>query len=151
MNILCVYHELLGKLKSEMVLTTVSSTFLPYVWGFENIFAKTNHSFYFSIGSLMSLTVYIYILTKALLVFIILLKMVYVGLMVGKLKHALVSHISQNQTKDSCRCQIKHVDQDCAHVWKVDDGNRILLFMNLSPFYLDNMRTWQYDYFFHGH
>ena len=43
-----------------MVLTSVSSTFLPYVWGFENIFAKTNHSFYFSIGSLMSLTVYIY-------------------------------------------------------------------------------------------
>ena len=60
MNILCVYHELLGKLKSETVLTLVSSTFLPYVWGFENIFAKTNHSFYFSIGSLMSLTVYIY-------------------------------------------------------------------------------------------
>ena len=56
----CVYHELLGKLKSGTVLTSVSSTFLPYVWGFGNIFAKTNHSFYFSIGSLMLLTVYIY-------------------------------------------------------------------------------------------
>ena len=30
----------------------------------------------------------------------------------------------------------------------MDGGNGILLFMNLSPFYLDNMRTWQYDYIF---
>ena len=36
---------LFGKLKSGTVLTSVSSTFLPYDWGFENIFAKTNHSF----------------------------------------------------------------------------------------------------------
>ena len=35
-------------------------------------------------------------------------------------------------------------------MWKVDGGNGILLFMNLSPFYLDNMRTWQnyYIYYF---
>ena len=72
-----------GKLKSETVLTLVSSTFLPYVWGFENIFAKTNHSFYFSIGSLLSLTVYI---TKALLLFTLLLKMAYVGLMIGEME-----------------------------------------------------------------
>ena len=92
----------------------------------------------------------VYILTKALLLFTLLLKMAYVELMVGKWKHALVSHISQNQTMDPWRWQIKHVDQDCAHVWKVDGGNGILLFKNLSPFYLDNMRTWQYDYFFHS-
>ena len=34
-----------GKLKSGTVLTSVSSTFLLYDWGFENIFSKANHSF----------------------------------------------------------------------------------------------------------
>ena len=33
------------KLKSGMVMTSASSTFLLYDWGFKNIFAKTNHSF----------------------------------------------------------------------------------------------------------
>ena len=42
----------------------------------------------------------VYILTKALPLFILLLKMAYVGLMVGKWKHALVSHVLQNQTMD---------------------------------------------------
>ena len=88
----------------------------------------------------------VYILTIALL--LLLLKMAYVELMVGKWKHALVSHILRNQTMDLWRRQIKYVDQGCAHVWKVEGGNGILLFMNLSPFYLDNMRTWQYDYIY---
>ena len=71
------------------------------------------------------------ILTKALLVFILLLKMAYVELMVGKWKHALVSHILQNQTTDPWRRQIKQeikqADQDHAHMWKVDGRNGILL------------------------
>ena len=41
-------------------------------------------------------------------------------LMVGKWKHALVSHISQNQTMDPWRWQITQADQDRAHMWKVD-------------------------------
>ena len=90
----------------------------------------------------------VYILTEALPLFTLLLRIAYVELMVEEWKHALVSHLLQNQTKDPWRWQIKHVDQDCAHVWKVDGGNGILLFMNLSPFYLDNMRTWQYNYIY---
>ena len=44
-----------------------------------------------------------------------------------KWKHALVSHILQNQTMDPWRWQIIQVDQDCARVWKVGCGNEILL------------------------
>ena len=76
----------------------------------------------------------IYILTKALPLFILLLKIAYVGLMVGERKHALVSHILQNQTKDPWRQQIKQADQDRAHMWKVDGGNGILLLWISLPF-----------------
>ena len=55
----------------------------------------------------------------------------YVELMVGKWKHALVSHILQNQTMHPWRCQITQADQDRAHMWKVDGRwwkwNEILL------------------------
>ena len=42
----------------------------------------------------------VYILTKALPLFTLLLKIAYVELKVGKWKHALVSHLLQNQTTD---------------------------------------------------
>ena len=85
----------------------------------------------------------VYILTKALILFILLLKMDYVELMVGKWRHALVSHILQNQTMDPRRWQIKQVDQDCAHVWKVDGGNGILLlWISLSFIWI----TWGHGY-----
>ena len=77
----------------------------------------------------------IYILTKALPLFILFLKMAYVELMVGqKRKHALVSHILQNQTADPWRRQIKQADQDRAHMWKVDGVNGILLLWISLPF-----------------
>ena len=87
----------------------------------------------------------VYILTKALLLFTLLLKMAYVELTVGKWKHALVSHILQNQTKDPWRWQITQAGQDRAHMWKVDDGMKWSTpFMNLSLLYLDIMRSWLY-------
>ena len=77
-----------------------------------------------------------------------------------KWKHALVSHILQNQTKDPWRWQITQVDQDCAHVWKMGGGNEILLlWISLSFIWI----TWghgyicvyiffsSFFYFFHGH
>ena len=89
-----------------------------------------------------------YILTKALPLFTLLLKIAYVELKVGKWKHALVSHLLQNQTMDPWRWQITQADQDRAHMWKVDDGWRKwnTLFMKLSLLYLEDMRT---NIFFH--
>ena len=147
----------LGSWRAGTVLTSVSSTFLPYVWGFENIFAKTNHSFYFSIGSLMSLTMYIYP-HQGITCFHPTSKD---GLCVAhgrrKWKHALVSHVLQNQTKDPWRWQIKQADQDRAHMWKVDGRNGILLlWISLSFIWI----SWGHGYidiffffffFFHGH
>ena len=85
------------------------------------------------------------ILTKAWLLFTLLLRIAYVELMVGKWKHALVSHVLQNQTKDPWRWQITQVDQDCAHM---EGGwcNEILLLW-IPLLYLDNMRTWLYIFF----
>ena len=71
-----------GKLKSGTVMTSVSSTFLPYDCDFENIFVNTNHSF----TSLSHVVHCVYILTKALPLFIILLKIAYVELMVGEME-----------------------------------------------------------------
>ena len=86
----------------------------------------------------------VYILTKALLLFTLLLKMSYVELMVGeKRKHALVSHVLRNQTKDPWRWQIKQADQDLAHMWKVDGGNGILLLWISLPFI---WITWGHGY-----
>ena len=82
----CVFHDLLGKLKSGTVLTSVSSTFLLYDWGSGNIFAKINHSF--TLHRISHVTRCVYILTKALPLFILLLKIAYVGLMVGGKKEA---------------------------------------------------------------
>ena len=66
-----------------------------------------------------------------------------------KWKHALVSHILQNQTKDPWRWHITQADQDRAHLWKVDGRwwKWNTPFMNLSLLYLDNMRTWLYIFF----
>ena len=77
----------------------------------------------------------VYILTKALPLFTLLLRMAYVELMVGKWKHALVSHILQNQTKDPWRRQITQVDQDRAHMWKVDNGMKYSFYESLSPLF----------------
>ena len=61
--------------------------------------------------------------------------MAYVELMVGKWKHALVSHILQNQTMDPCRRRVRQVDQDCAHVWKVDGRMKYSFYESLSPLF----------------
>ena len=74
----------------------------------------------------------VYILTKALPLFTLLLKIAYVELKVGKWKHALVSHILQNQTTDPWRWQITQADQDHAHMWKVDDGMKYSFYESLS-------------------
>ena len=124
-----------------MVLISVSFTFLLYDWGFKNILQWPTIALL--LHRISHVAQCVWILTKALLVFILLLKMAYVELKVGKRKHALVSHILQNQTKDPWRWQIKQADQDCAHMWKVDDGNGILLLW-ISLLYLDNMRSWLY-------
>ena len=44
------------------------------------------------------------------------------------------THILQNQTIDPWRWQIIQVDQVCAHVWKVNGGNEILLLWTSLPF-----------------
>ena len=97
----CVYHELFGKLKSGMVLTSGSSTFLLYDW-FWKLFLQGPTIALF-LQRISHVAQCIDILTKALPLFILLLKMAYVELKVGKRKHALVSHILQNQTTDPWR------------------------------------------------
>ena len=79
----------------------------------------------------------VYILTKALPLFTLLLRIAYVELMVGKWKHALVSHVLQNQTMDPWRWQITQVDQNRAHMWKVNGGNGMKhsFYESLSPLF----------------
>ena len=86
---------------------------------------------------------YVYILTKALPLFTLLLKIAYVELKVGKWKYALVSHLLQNQTTNPWRWQITQADQDRAHMWKVDGGNGILLLGISLPFI---WITWGHGY-----
>ena len=108
----------------------------------------------------MSLIVYIYILTKALLLFTLLLMIAYVEFMVGKMEACTcVTYIAKsnngsmeitNQTSWSRLCTYGR--------WMMEWNTP---FMNLSLLYLDNMRTWLslslyiyiyiYFSFFHGH
>jgi len=136
-----VYTIIFGKLKSGTVLTSVSTTFLPYDWDFENIFAKTNHIFTSPQDlSCRSLCIYPH---QGIASFHPTSKDSLCGAHGRwKWKHALASHILQNQTMDPCRWQIIRVDQDCARV-EVDGGNEILLLWISLPF----MRTWLYYFF----
>jgi hypothetical protein len=67
------------------------------------------------------------ILTKALLIFILLLKMAYVGLMVGEMEACTCVTFIAKSNNGSMETTNQKVDQNCAHMWKVDDENGILL------------------------
>jgi len=71
-----------GKLKSGTVLTLVSSTFLLYDWGLKIFLQKP--TIVLLLHRISHVVQCVYILTKAFLLFILLLKIAYVELMVGK-------------------------------------------------------------------
>ena len=98
-----------------------------------------------------------YILTKALLVFILLLKIAYVELMVGdKEACTCVTYIAKSNNGSMGTTNHTSWSRLCTCVeggwWKWNTP-----FMNHSLLYLDIMRTWIYRYlfllflFFHGH
>ena len=136
-----------GKLKSGTMLTSVSSTSLPYDWDFENIFANTNHSFTSQSLSCRSLCIYPH---QGIASFHPTSKDSLCGAHGRwKWKHAIVSHILQNQTMDPWRWQITQADQDRAHMWKVDGtwwkwNEILLLWISLSFIWI----TWGHGYIF---
>jgi len=73
-----------GKLKSGTMLTSVSSTFLLYDWILEIFLQRPTIALL--LHRISHVTHCVYILTKALLLFTLLLKMAYVELMVGKME-----------------------------------------------------------------
>ena len=89
----------------------------------------------------------VYILTKALLLFTLLLKMAYVELMVGENGIMHLCHIYckikqriHGDDKSNKLIKIVHI---CGR-WMMECNTP---FMNLSLLYLDNMRTWLYIFF----
>ena len=102
----------------------------------------------------------VYVLTKALLVFILLLKIAYLGLMVGGMEACTcVTYIAKSNNGSMEATNHTSWSRLCTCVeggwWKWNTS-----FMNLSLLYLDNMMTWLYMYiyifcsfslFFHGH
>ena len=129
----CVYHELLGKLKSGTVLTSVSSTSLLYDWGFGNIFVKTNHSFTSSYDlSCRSLCIYPH---QSIACFHPTSKDGLCG-----------AHGRKNGSMHLCHiyCKIKqqiHGDNKSSklikivHIWKVNDGMKYFFYESLSPLF----------------
>ena len=86
----------------------------------------------------------VYILTKALLVFILLLNMAYVELMVGDGEACTcVTYIAKPNKGSMEMTNQTSWSRSCTYVeggwWKWNTP-----FMNLSLLYLDNMRTWLY-------
>ena len=89
----------------------------------------------------------VYILTKALLLFILLLKMAYVELMVGEVEACTcVTYIAKSNKGSMEITNQTSWSRSCTYVeggwWKWNTP-----FMNLSFLYLDNMRTWLYIFF----
>ena len=74
------------------------------------------------------------ILTKALPLFILLLKIAYVELMVGESRSMHLCHIYCKIKQWIHADDIIQVDQDCARVCKVDGGNEILPLWISLPF-----------------
>ena len=83
------------------------------------------------------------ILTEALLIFILLPKMAYVGLMVGEMEACTCVTFIAKSNNGSMETTNQKVDQNCAHMWKVDDENGILLlWISLSFIWI----TWGHGY-----
>ena len=62
----------------------------------------------------------VYILTKALPLFILLLKMAYVELMVGEMEACTCVTYIAKSNKGSIEMTNQKADQDRAHMWKMD-------------------------------
>ena len=122
----------------------------PSIWlgGFGNIFAKTNHSFLCQkkwptiallLHRISHVAQCVCILTKALPLFILLLKIVYVELIVRELEACTCFTYIAKTKIGSWRWHSTQSDQYCARVWRVDDENeRPLLwnsFLNFHPFH----------------
>ena len=85
--------------------TDFSLLHFPAIWlGFWKYFAKTNHSFT-SLQDLSCRSLCIYILTKALFLFTLLLKMAYVELMVGGMCNT--RFIKGHKPSNNIRARIK--------------------------------------------
>ena len=124
--------------------TDFSLLHFPAIWlGFWKYFAKTNHSFT-SLQDLSCRSLCIYILTKALFLFTLLLKMAYVELMVGEMEaYTCVTCIAKSNNESMEMTTHTSWSRLCTCVeggwWKWNTP-----LMNLSLLYLDNMRTWLY-------
>ena len=131
-----------GKLKSGTVLTSVSSTFLLYDWVLEIFLQRPPIALL--LHGISHVAHCVYILTKALLLFTLLLKMAYVELMVGKMEACTcVTYIAKSNKESMEITNQISWSRLCTYVgggwWKWNTP-----FMNLSLLYLDNMRTWLY-------
>ena len=108
--------------------------------GFGNIFAKTSHSFT-STQDLSCRSVCIYILTKALPLFILLLKIAYVELKVGEIEACTcVTYIAKSNNGSMEMTNHTSRSRSCTYLeggWQKWNTP----FLNPSLLYLDNTRT----------
>ena len=135
-----------GKLKSGTMLTSVSSTFLPYDWVFSWKDFLQRPTIALLLHRISHVAQCVYILTKALLLFILLLKIAYVELMVVEMEACTcVTYIAKSNNGSMEMTNHTSWSRLCTCVeegwWKWNTP-----FMDLSPFYLDNTRTWLYYY-----
>ena len=122
-----------GKLKSGTVLTSVSSTFLLYVWGFENILQRSTTALL--LHRISHVTRCVYILTKVLPLFILLLKMAYVELMVGGMEACTwVTYIAKSNKGSMEMTNHTSWSRLCTYV-EVDDGMQYSFYESLSPLF----------------
>ena len=120
----------------------------PAIWlGFWKYFAKTNHSFT-SLQDLSCRSLCIYILSKPH--FTLLLKMAYVELMVGEMEaYTCVTCIAKSNNESMEMTGHTNWSRLCmCGAWMANDQNKTPLAWILLYFYLNDMRSWLYDFSF---
>ena len=132
-----------GKLKSGTVLTSVSFTFLLYDWGFENISQRPTIALL--LHRISHVIHCVYILTKALLLFTLLLKMAYVGLVVGEVEACTcVTYIAKSNKGSMEITNQTSWSRSCTYVEGGWWNEILLLWISLSFIWI----TWGLGYIY---
>ena len=142
-----------GKLKSGTVLTSVSSTFLLYDWVLEKILQRPTIALL--LHKISHVAHYVYILTKALLLFTLLLKMAYVELIVGGMEASTcVTYIAKSNKGSMEMTNHTSWSRSCTYVEGGWFDEILLLWISLSFIWTTWGHCYIYIYyyiFFHGH
>ena len=137
-----VYHKCLGSWRGEWCWLQ-SPPLSYYMTGVLEIFLQ-RPTIDLLLHGISHVAHCVYILTKALFLFTLLLKMAYMWLMVGEMEACTcVTYIAKSNNGSMEMTNHTSWSRSCTYVesgwWKWNTPSR-----DLSPFYLDNMRAWLY-------